>query len=340
MKKILISAAAVVLIAVFAAFVIIRSMQGQFSYNTGYVNGNTAGNLYNAGLFCESNGTVFFANPDDNNRLYSMDSDGGSLKKLCNDSAMYINADDNYVYYIRSGQVSNTEYAIDVLYSYHQNALCRISRNGGRTTVLDSDPCLYASLIGNYIYYLHYDTKTATTLYKIGIDGKERTMLSDSYMFTCSSDGQYFYYDSNENGNICRFDTATDTASTVYDCNCYKPIVTNDGNAYYLDIDLDNALVHANISSGEPTLLTADSIDLYNVYGSYIYYQTYDENGSALCMIKNDGSDNQVLAYGTYCSINATSHYIYFTDYQTGQVYCTPTSAPGTLTAFHPGIAE
>ena len=30
--------------------------------NSSYVNGNTAGNLYNAGLFCESDGEVFFSN--------------------------------------------------------------------------------------------------------------------------------------------------------------------------------------------------------------------------------------------------------------------------------------
>lgn len=340
MKKILIGMLVLLLAAAGIAYGVISHRQGQFQYNTNYINGNTAGNLYNAGMFCESNGTVFFANPDDNNRLYSMDPDGGNLKKLCNDSAMYINADDNYVYYIRNSQVSDTEYAVDALYSYSKNALCRISRDGGRTTVLDYDPCLYASLIGNYIYYLHYDTENATTLYKIRIDGEERTRLSDTYVFTCSSDGQYFYYDSNKNGSIYRYDTATDTTSPVYDCNSYKPTVTSDGNAYYLDIDQDNALVHVNINSGEPTVLVPDSIDLYNVYGSYIYYQTYNENGSALCMIKNDGTDYQMLAGGTYCSINVTSHFIYFTDFRTGQVYCTPTSDPGELSAFHPGILE
>lgn len=340
MKKILIGIIAFVLIAAAAGYGVVSHMRGQFQYNSGYVNGNTAGNLYNAGTFCESNGTVFFANPDDDNKLYSMDLNGGSLKKLCNDSATYINADDHYVYYIRNAKASDTEYAIDALYSYSKNALCRISRDGGRTTVLDSDPCLYASLIGNYIYYLHYDTETATTLYKIRIDGEERTQLTDAYVFTCSADGQYFYYDSSDNGNIYRFDTATDTASLVYACNCYKPTVTNDGNAYYLDVDRDNALVHVNINSGEPTVLVTDSIDLYNVYGSYIYYQTYDESGSALYRIKNDGTGQKLLASGTYCSINVTSSAIYFTDYRTGQVYSTPTFSPGEPTAFHPGVLE
>ena len=74
----------------------------KIKYNDTFVNGNSAGNLYNGGQFCESNGTIFFANPDDEHRLYSMSSSGGDLKKLCDDTVMYINADDNYVYYVRS----------------------------------------------------------------------------------------------------------------------------------------------------------------------------------------------------------------------------------------------
>ena len=30
-------------------------------YNEGYVNGNSAGNLYNSGLFCEYDGIIYFA---------------------------------------------------------------------------------------------------------------------------------------------------------------------------------------------------------------------------------------------------------------------------------------
>jgi hypothetical protein len=344
MKRIIISIAIVLVIAAAGITVwTVSHRSDEIKYNTGYVNGNTAGNLYNAGLFCESNGTVFFANPDDNNRLYSMDADGTNLKKLCNDSAMYINADSNYVYFIKNNSnssTSSTAYAIDALYSYSSNALCRIDREGGRVTVLDSDPCLYASLIGNEIYYLHYDSETATTLYKIGIDGESRTKVANNYVFTCSTDGQYFYYDNSADGSIYRYDTVTDTTSQVYACNCYKPIVTNDGNAYYMDINQDNALVHVDINTGNPVTLSSESLDLYNVYGSTIYYQTYSKTGSSLCMIKNDGTGYQVLAEGAYSSINATSYYIYFVDYRTGQMYYTPTSNPGTLYAFHPGVVE
>ena len=81
-------------------------------FNDSYVNGNLSGNLYNEGLFCENGGTIFFSNADDGGRLYSMDSSGTKLKKLSDDNVKYINADSNYVYYVRSNSGNNDKYAV------------------------------------------------------------------------------------------------------------------------------------------------------------------------------------------------------------------------------------
>lgn len=53
--------------------------------------GNTSGNLLNGGLFCEYDGKIYFANPNDYNRLYVMNSDCTDIKKLNEDSVAYIN---------------------------------------------------------------------------------------------------------------------------------------------------------------------------------------------------------------------------------------------------------
>lgn len=335
MRKILVKLLLILLFLCIVSLLVYRYFDSKVRLNTNYINGNTPGNLYNAGLFCESNGIVFFANPDDSNRLYAMDADGSNIRKLSGDTVMYINADSHYVYYVRNNDISSADHSF---FSLHNNSLCRMDRDGGTVTILDENPCLYASLIGNYIYYLHYDTQTATTLYKIKIDGTEKEKISNTYQFTCSSDGQYFYYNNMEtDGSIWIYDTATDTTNQVYSCNSYKPTVSNDGNTYYLDVDQNNALVHTNIYTGTPTILTTESIDTYNVYGSTIFYQTYDEENPSLCMIKKDGSNARTLASGTFSCINVTSHYIYFTDYFSSQVYYTPTSNPGELSLFHPG---
>lgn len=302
-------------------------------FNDTYVNGNTAGNLYNAGLYCESNGEIFFSNHEDNDSLYKMDTHGNTITKISKDTSMYINADENYVYYVRNNTKDNTDFSF---FSYNNNSLCRVSRNGGKVKILDPDPCIYATLIGNYIYYLHYDNQTASTLYKIKIDGTEKKKLTDSYLFTCSTLGQYFYYNNPSNGQLFEYDTTNDTTKMIYNCHCYKPIVDSLNNVYYMDVDNKNALTHVNIESNNPIVLSKQAVELYNVYGSYIYYQRGGDN-PALCMIKNDGSDYKEIATGIFTNINVTSYNIYFSDYKTGTVYYTPTMNPGEISLFTPG---
>lgn len=335
MKKGIVAFLCVLVIGAIVGISVWRYMDNRVLYNETFVNGNSAGNLYNGGLFCESSGKVFFSNPDDKNRLYSMDLNGSNLQKLSNDTAMFINADSHYVYYVRRNGQQDENFAV---FAFNNNSLCRIPRDGGKVVILDEDPCIYATLIGNYIYYLHYDSEDATTLYRIGIDGKDKEKVSDDYMFTCSALGQYFYYDGTGDGRLYEYDTVSNSSTMVYDCQCYKPIVTSDDNVYYMDVNKNNALVHTNIRFGNPNTLTTDSIDLYNVYGSYIYYQRYSPDGSGLCMIKNDGTGFRELIGGDFSNIHVTSYYIYATDYHTNQVYCTPTANPGELTLFHPGV--
>lgn len=300
--------------------------------NSSYVNGNTAGNLYNAGLFCESDGEVFFSNTNDNGRLYAMNIDGSNIHKLSNDTAMYINADKNYVYYVRN---NNQKITSQTFFSYDRNSLCRIKRNGHGSTVLDPDPCIYASLIGNYIYYLHYDTQTATSLYRIRIDGEEKKKIKSHYLFTCNTSDRYFYYNNPKNGQLYRYDTASQSEALFYDCNCYKPVVLDDTNVYYMDVNRDNAIVHVNINNPNPVVLTEANVEHYNVYGSLIFYQRGGDN-PALCVVKNDGTGFKELAKGEFCNINVTSQYVYFTDFVSNKEYCTSTQNPDTIKALQP----
>ena len=144
--------------------------------------------------------------------------------------------------------------------------------------MLDPDPCIYASLIGNYIYYLHYDTQTATSLYRIRIDGEEKKKIKSHYLFTCNTSDRYFYYNNPKNGQLYRYDTASQSEALFYDCNCYKPVVLDDTNVYYMDVNRDNAIVHVNINNPNPVVLTEANIEHYNVYGSLIFYQRGGDN--------------------------------------------------------------
>ncbi len=279
--------------------------------NSGYVNGNSAGNLYNGGLFCESNGTVFFSNPSDNHRLYSMNPDGSDMKKLSDDNVSYINADDHYVYYIRNNKSKDTNFSF---LNFGTNSLCRINRDGGRVTILDDDPSLYAGLYGNYIYYIHYDKETASTLYRVKIDGTKKEQVSKFPYKTCSSNGQYMYFNGeNDSHSLLQLDTADNSVATLYSCTCYEPTVIND-TAYYMDGDNDYGLSAYSLSSGTANLIIPSRIDCYNVTGDYIYYQKNGE-GAGIYRCLTDGSNEELLISGNYTALHTTSQYLYFYKY-------------------------
>ena len=87
-----------IILLVFVVLYLLSLWGHQVKRNVGTVVGNTAGNLYNKGLFCELDGTVYFANAYDGYALYSMNSDETNLKKLKSSVSSYLNADDNYLY--------------------------------------------------------------------------------------------------------------------------------------------------------------------------------------------------------------------------------------------------
>lgn len=310
-KKALIILAILILVAV--ATSLLRHQLTKTHFNDGFVNGNTAGNLYNAGLFCESDGTIFFSNPSDGHRLYSMSADGSDLKKLCNDSASYINADSHYVYYVRNNVNDNTAFSF---LKWNSNSLCRIKRKGGEITILDTKPSLYSSLVGNYVYYIHYDSTDASTLYRVKIDGEEQKQIHPSPILPCATNGPYIYYNGIDSDHaIYQLDTQTNVSSMIYDGSCQSPIVAGN-TAYFLDCENNYALTAVDLTTKETTVLTHDRVDCYNIAGSYIYYQRSSQSDPALCRVSTVGGAPEELLAGNYTDINVIGDRVYFYSFE------------------------
>lgn len=337
MKKRLPFLLILLLLLLATGFGVFHYFAGRIRFNDAYVNGNSAGNLYNGGLFCEYNGTVYFANPSDENALYSMDANGGSLTKLCSDNVSFINADEHYIYYVRNNPGSNGDFSF---LSINTNSLCRIDRDGDADSVLilDSEPCMYASLAGNYIYYLRYTEASGTTLYKVKIDGSDKEMVNENPYYTCSALGQYIYYNGMDREHyIWRLNTADDSTGMLYGGNCWMPTVVDESTAYFMDCDNNYAIARADLTTGDKTLLCEDRVDWYNVSGSYIYFQRSDTEHPALCRMRTDGSEYEELANGNHKNLNVASGYLYFCDYYTGQTFRIATAGDAKVEVFAPG---
>ncbi len=128
-------------------------------------------------------------------------------------------------------------------------------------------------------------------------------------------------------------DLNTKTSRQVIAEDVYMPII--EGNVVYgIDIHDNYALISLNVTDGTKKLLDTGRIDLLNVTNDYIYYQT-SGNTPQLKRIRRDGSGMEVVAEGVYSNINATSQYVYFTQFgYTTPIYKTPVNGPVQVTTF------
>lgn len=179
MKKRLAIIITLLILALAIGFGVYHYLDTKTKFNGSYVNGNTAGNLYNEGLFCEYGDYIYFANPSDGGKLYSMKQDGSELTLVSDDVATYINADANYLYYVRNNPGSDGSNSFSFL-SINTDSLIRVDHDGEHELILDTAPSLYASLVGDYVYYIRYDTASDTSsLYKVKLDGSEKQLVRD-----------------------------------------------------------------------------------------------------------------------------------------------------------------
>ncbi len=150
----------------------------------------------------------------------------------------------------------------------------RIDREGGDDSVLilDSAPCLYASLYGNYIYYIRYDESEGSTLYKVKLTvpaASRSTPLptlparptaniyngtdSDHYIWRLNTTGRL-------KGHALR-------RELLY-ADCHRRY-----HRLFHGLRQNYAIARTDLVTGEKTLLSEDRVDWYNLYGDYIYLE-------------------------------------------------------------------
>lgn len=327
-KNILIlSIAGVVLILL----LILVIFSGHIPLNDENTVGNTAGNLNNGGFFCETDDRVYFANAYDNYTLYSMNPDETDLKKLSQNAVSSINAGGNYLYYAMTSSSEGSGLG----YVRKTSGIYRSKLNGKNVVCLDRSHIVTMQLCGNYLYYEKYDNIDGVSLDKIKIDKKEKQSLATERINpNCFVNGRIYYQGTEEDHYLHVLDTATDISEVVWQGDIWNPIYEN-GYVYYMDVANNYRLCRYSMSDNIVEVLTNDRIDMFNVYGDYIYYQVSSEDAPALKRMLIDGSSQELVREGVYHNINITSQYVYFNSFnEDTPVYKTSTYGPVNVTTF------
>lgn len=326
---IIIIALAVILTVFFVAILLLQRVK----MNEGNQPGNTAGNLNNGGLFCESNGVVYFSNAYDSGCLYSMSPDETNMKKLTTASASSINADSNYLYYY----LDSTSKGTGLGYVQRTYGIYRSKLNGRRAECLKRGNAIAMQLCGNYLYYQYFDNdnKRGTQLYKVKIDKSEEKKVADYNINPASCvDGLIYFNGTTDNHHLYTLDTANDSITLLWEGDIWNPVYDN-GYVYYMDVQNNYRLCRYSSYENVVEILTDDRIDFFNLYGDYIYYQKSSQTEPALKRMYIDGSSVETIAAGVYKNINITSNYVYFTAFGSDvPVYKTPTNGAVNVTTF------
>lgn len=328
-KNILIlSITAVILIILLIAVI----LSGRIPMNDEFTTGNTPGNLNNGGYFCETDERVYFANAYDNFALYSMNSDETDLKRFNEGAVSSINAAGNYLYY---AQVSGGSDAGGIGSAVRMAGIYRSNLKGKSVVGLDRCDIVSMQLCGNYLYYEKYDKQVGTSLDKVRIDKKDRQTVAEAVINpNCCVNGTIYYNGTAEDHYLHALDTSTDKDSVVWQGNIWNPIV-QDGYVYYMDVAENYRLCRYHLSNNIVEVLTNERIDMFNVYGNYIYYQVSSSDSPALKRMQTDGTSQETVREGVYQNINITSAYVYFNAFnESTPVYKTSTYGPINVTTF------
>jgi len=339
MKKFEITKAKIIAAVCIVCFVILFTIIATITYikkgvpkNPSGTIGNTAGNLYNDGIFCENDGKVYFANPYDGYALYSMNPDETEIKRVISTAVSSINADGKHLYYYQKGASSSASSGLGTLVSTTTGIYRAQKKNGAYAECLDRVLGKYVVLVDNDIYYTC--SEDVISLKKVSTDGKvKETMLELDILPVCVQNATFYYINNDDNLHLMSLDLKSKATHQVLTEDIYMPIV--EGNTVYgIDIHNNYSLISIDLLTKEKTVLDNTRTDMLNVTDYYIYYQTAGDTPQ-LKRVRRDGSDMAVVADGVYNTINSTSQYVYFIAFNSDTpVYKTPALGLPSVTTF------
>ncbi len=308
------------LIIAFALFIVILASSLIFSFLSRHVVpnpedavGNTAGNLFNGGYFCEDGERVYFANAYDNYTLYSMNPDGSDVKKLSNSIVSSLNCAGKYLFFYQANSLGSTGYGS----LFRINGLYRIQKDGKRSTCLQKCNVPGLSVYGNTIFYQLYDTKIGTNLYRIDINKKNNQQIGDGAINpSCIANGNIYYGGFDKEHNLHAINLQSNQDNVIAHGEFYMPQIEG-SYVYYMDIHKNYHLYRMDLGSGQVQELTKDRLDSFNIYNGIIYYQKSSSKEPALMRCNNDGSNPEKVMDGVYENINITDRYVYFNQFDT-----------------------
>lgn len=279
------------------------------------VRGNTPGNLANNGRVANSEGWVYFIEPN-NLEIYRMHEDGSKIELLGGEALCDLNVVDDWIYYHDK-----------------QRRVARMRTDGSFSEVLTAEQGYFINVMDNWIYYTNLHN-----ICRMRLDGSGQEVLlepefSSTRFLNLNVSGGYVYYSVYQQEPIYqhwieRMNIETgETEVLQYDM--FRFFV--DGQwIYYLTDYSENQGIYRSQLNGEgiePLLLCGDTRrpDRINIHDGWIYYLVTETNYELGYMTDNlyrmqtDGSNVEMMCFAhsgaSMSFFYSTNFWLYFGAY-------------------------
>ena len=329
----------IIVLSVLVIAVLLVKLTSRLPENPVEYAGNTAGNLYNRGLFAEDENYIYFANLADNYRLYRTTHSLENPVCLHKDSVEYINPDatSSFLYYSRINYRQNTygNTVFDIL----DTGIYRFNLKTESLSRLYEETCGMVLLGGNNLFYQTHGSDGNYDFYSLAVNKEdaEATLITNDYIQPANYQNGLLYYSGvSEDFSLYSLSPETGVSVRVAELDCYQPIVT-DGGTYFLSLKHNYALFYLPNTSDTATLITNERIASYNISkdGRLLFYQVDNGIDNRLCRYDIATKQETELLQGDFKNLNTVSDYLFFTDFNETTCYCYDTAA-GSVVKFMP----
>lgn len=329
----------IILLSVLVIVVLLVKITSRLPENPIEYAGNSAGNLYNRGLFAEDENYIYFANLADNYRLYRTTHSLENPVCLYQDSVEYINPDatSSYLYYSRINYRQNTygNTVFDIL----DTGIYRLNIKNKSLSRLYPETCGMVLLGGNNLFYQSHGDDGNYDLYSLAVnkeDAKATLVTSDYIPPSNYQNGLLYYSGVSEDHSLYSLSPETGASVRIAELDCHQPIVTESGT-YFLSLQHNYALFYLPNSDDTATLVTDERISAYNISkdGRMLFYQVDDGRNNRICRYDLATKQETELLQGDFKNLNTVSDYLFFTDFNETTCYCYDI-AVGSVVKFMP----
>ncbi len=328
----------ILVILIIGALAVLYRLSTKVYYNDEDFAGNSAGNLYNGGLFCEYKDTIYFSNPEDDGAMYCMDTDCTNVRKLSDDRVASINVDDHYIYYSRRNYLKQDP--MESIFVFRNTGLYRTNHEGKQIEMLFDGANGISSLYGNTLYYQH-NSDAAMQFYSVGIDAKDNHLLiAEALMPASIYDGVMYYAGVKNDHYLHAYNVKTGNEFVASPVACYLPVAMS-GGVYYISVLDGYSLCRIGHLGGEPETLVDEFISTYNITPDerYIFYQIDGGEDNRLVRLDVQTGLTTTIIDGNYKQLHLTSKYLFFRNFEDTTTYAYHL-ASGALSTFHPPVIK